>query len=85
MVHFGIIPFLHHTYDTQHNLKNIPEFLRCKNADDFKTKVNFLESNKQAMEKLQQDLYKIYPTEGYYDGHIFINKIYERFQNTNNF
>ena len=75
MVHFGIIPFLHHTYDTQRNLKNIPEFLRCKNEIDFKQKIQYLEKNKEFRENLQLELYNLYPEKGYYDGRKFINKL----------
>lgn len=83
MCHFGIIPFLHHTYDTQKHL-NVPEILRCKDAADFKRKVEFLESKPEHREKLQRDLWNLYPEKGYYDGTIFINKVYETFKELEN-
>lgn len=76
MIHYGIIPFLHEYYDEQKNL-DVPEFLRCKNAEDFKTKVQYLEDNPQIREQLQMKLWELYPEKGYYDGSIFIEKIYE--------
>lgn len=72
MINFGIIPFLHPTYDTK-NLLGLPEFLYVKNVNDFKEKIEYLESHPEDYKKLRQDLQNMLKEE-YYNG-SFMNKI----------
>ena len=55
MIKKGIIPFVHPEYDSQKNI-GFPEFLRVKNSDDLKEKVQFLEDNPKAYKKLKTQL-----------------------------
>lgn len=72
MIHYGIIPFLHPTYDEQNNLK-CPEFLRVKDSTDLYKKIKFLEDNPNAYETLKTNLEKMLKDE-YYDG-SYINNL----------
>jgi hypothetical protein len=66
MIHYGIIPFLHPTYDEQNNLK-CPEFLRVKDSADLFKKIEFLENNQNAYDILRKNLDEMLLKE-YYDG-----------------
>lgn len=66
MAHYGIIPFLHPTYDEQDNLK-CPEFLRVKDSADLFKKIQFLEDNPDAYETLKGNIESMLKDE-YYDG-----------------
>ena len=50
MSHYGIIPFLHPTYDEQHNIK-CPDFLRIKDSKDLFDKISYLENDDVAYAK----------------------------------
>ena len=52
MAHYGIIPFLHPTYDEQNHL-NVPPFLRVKDSKDLFKKIQFLEANPDAYAALR--------------------------------
>lgn len=71
MAHYGIIPFLHPTYDDQNNLK-CPEFLRVKDAKDLFKKIEFLENNPEAYDILRKNLDGMLKDE-YYDGSYLNN------------
>ena len=70
MAHYGIIPFLHPTYDEQDNLK-CPEILRVKDSADLFQKIEYLESNEDAYNNLRNELDKLLKDE-YYNG-TFLN------------
>jgi hypothetical protein len=70
MAHYGIIPFLHPTYDEQNNLK-CPEILRVKDSADLFQKIEYLESDENAYNNLRTELDKLLKDE-YYDG-TFLN------------
>lgn len=55
MAHYGIIPFLHPTYDEQNHL-NAPAFLRVKDSKDLFNKITYLESNPDAYAQLRADI-----------------------------
>ena len=55
MIHYGIIPFMHPTYDTQNNLK-CPDFIRVKSAKDLMEKIDYLEKNPDAYNDLRKQL-----------------------------
>lgn len=79
MVYFGIIPFMHPTYDTQKLIK-CPEFVRCSSPRDFYERVQFLEDNPEERIGLLKELYDMYGPE-YFDGTKVINSIYEQIAN----
>lgn len=66
MAHYGIIPFLHPTYDEQNNLK-CPEILRVKDSKDLFKKIEFLENNPGAYDILRKNINKMLRP-NYYDG-----------------
>lgn len=55
MAHYGIIPFLHPSYDEQRHMK-APEFLTVKNSKDLFDKIKFLEENPEAYEILRKNI-----------------------------
>jgi hypothetical protein len=55
MAHYGIIPFLHPTYDEQNHL-HAPEFLKVTDSKDLFKKIAFLEKNPKAYDTLRQTL-----------------------------
>lgn len=71
MAHYGIIPFLHPTYDEQNNLK-CPEILRVKDSKDLFKKIEFLEKNPEAYAILRKNIEKMLKDE-YYDGSYLNN------------
>jgi hypothetical protein len=73
MAQFGILPFMHPTYDTQNHIE-CPEFLRIKSAEDFKARVEYLEANPDKYKKLLDALYSMLKDE-YYDGRYINNVI----------
>ena len=75
MAHYGIIPFLHPTYDEQDNLK-VPEFIRVKDSQDLFNKIKFLEEKPKAYQELRDLLDNLLKDE-YYDGSYLNNKIME--------
>lgn len=66
MAHYGIIPFLHPTYDEQKHL-NVPAFLRVTDSKDLFDKIEFLEENPDAYNQLKDAIDKALKDE-YYDG-----------------
>jgi hypothetical protein len=72
MAHYGIIPFLHPTYDEQNNLK-CPEFLRVTDSHDLYKKIEFLEKTPEAYNILLENLNAMLKDE-YYDG-TYLNDI----------
>jgi hypothetical protein len=75
MATFGILPFMHPTYDTQKHIK-CSEFLRVKSAEDFKNKIEYLEANPDKYKLLLNELYLMLKDE-YYDGRYINNVIME--------
>lgn len=72
MAHYGIIPFLHPTYDEQNNLK-CPEFLRVTDSRDLYKKIEFLEKNPEAYDILRSNIESMLKNE-YYDG-TYLNNL----------
>ena len=66
MAHYGIIPFLHPTYDEQKHL-NIPDFLRVKDSKDLFEKIKFLEETPKAYDELREVLDDVL-RDSFYDG-----------------
>ena len=73
MAHYGIIPFLHPTYDEQDNLK-VPDFIRVKDSQDLYNKIKFLEEKPKAYNELRELLNDLLKDE-YYDGTFLNNTI----------
>jgi hypothetical protein len=69
MAHYGIIPFLHPTYDQQNNLK-CPEFLRISSSQDLYKKIEFLEKNPDAYDTLVNNIKNMIKPEYYSGDHI---------------
>lgn len=75
MVHHGIIPFLHPTYDEQNNLR-APEFLRVSDSKELFKRIQFLEDNPKAYDTLMGTLKGMLKDE-YYDG-SYLNDLISR-------
>jgi len=73
MIHYGIIPFFHPTYDTQKNIK-CPDFIRVKDPQDLVDKIKFLDSHKDDYFALLAELYNMLE-EKYYDGNFISESI----------
>ena len=73
MAHYGIIPFLHPTYDEQNNLK-CPDILRIKDSQDLFDKIELLENNKEFYNNLREELNNMLKNE-YYDGTYLNDRI----------
>ena len=74
MVHAGVIPFLHPTYDEQNHLP-IPNFLRPKTPTEFKERMTRLLNNEDEYESVITGLRKLICKPEYYDGTFLNNKI----------
>lgn len=71
MAHYGIIPFMHPTYDEQNNLK-CPEFLRVKSAKDLHKRIEYLEQNPDKYDIIKKQLDDMLKEE-YYNGDYLDN------------
>jgi hypothetical protein len=78
MLHYGIIPFMSPTYDTQKNLK-VPEFLRCKTPEEMWKKIDALEANPTKYKELLNIMSGLLKEE-YYNGEFFTNMFTEVFK-----
>lgn len=74
MVHAGVIPFLHPSYDEQGHLP-IPDFLRPKTPAEFKERMDRLLNNEDEYESVIKGLRKLICKPEYYDGTFLNNKI----------
>jgi len=79
MLHYGIIPFLHPSYDTDFNVFPEGHFIRCKSPEDLKKKVQFLNDNPEHYKKLFYNLQEKYLKDSYYTGEHVDNKIWEAY------
>jgi hypothetical protein len=79
MLHYGIIPFLHPSYDTQYNVFPEGHFIRCKSPEDLKKKIQFLNENPDQYKKLFYSLQEKYLKDSYYTGEHVDNKIWEAY------
>mgnify|MGYP006952861691 FL=1 len=79
MLHYGIIPFLHPSYDTEFNVFPDGHFIRCKSPEDLKKKVDFLNANPEHYKKLFYNLQEKYLKDSYYTGEHVDNKIWEAY------
>jgi hypothetical protein len=69
MAHYGIIPFLHPTYDEQNHL-NVPPFLRVKDSKELFKKIQFLEANPDAYAQLRATIDGMLKPEYYSGEHL---------------
>ena len=74
MIHAGVIPFLHPTYDEQNHLP-IPGFLRPKTPKEFKERMDRLLNDEEAYLTVLKGLRKAVCKPEYYDGTFLNNKI----------
>ncbi len=84
MLHYGIIPFLHPSYDTDFNVFPDGHFIRCKSPEDLKKKVQFLNDNPDHYKKLFYNLQEKYLKDSYYTGEHVDNKIWEAYERVTN-
>lgn len=82
MAYYGIIPFMHYTYDTQKNIK-CPDFLRVSTAAEFRKKVLFLEAHPEAREKLLSEMWELYGDDVYSGKALIEDEIYKYINNRN--
>lgn len=75
MIHNGVIPFFHPTYDSQRNL-NVPEFIRLNKISDLQKRIDYLENNPDDYIALLKELQKILKP-NYYDGSFVSTMIME--------
>jgi len=80
MLHYGIIPFLHPSYDTDFNVFPEGHFIRCKSPEDLKKKIEFLNANPEHYKKLFYNLQEKYLKDSYYTGEHVDNKIWEAYE-----
>lgn len=71
MIHAGVIPFFHPSYDTQDNLQ-VPEFIRPNSPDELNERIKYLDENEEFRLSLINELQDRYCKPGYYNG-TFIN------------
>ena len=81
MVHAGVIPFLHPTYDSQMHLP-IPAFLRPKTPTEFYERMQELIQNQEKYEALLKELREAVLKPEYYDGTFINNKIMKSFDSS---
>ena len=74
MVHAGVIPFLHPTYDEQHHL-NIPGFLRPKTPQELSERIKMLSENVAKYKTVLDGIRAAVLKPEYYDGTFINNKI----------
>jgi hypothetical protein len=79
MIHAGVIPFLHPTYDSQYNL-DLPDILRPKSIEELFNSIEHLNNNDDVYLQLIKDLQDKFCTKDLYDGSklssIIINKLF---------
>jgi hypothetical protein len=81
MIHAGVIPFLHPTYDTQGHLP-IPEFLRPKTPAEFHERMQRLINNREEYETVLKGLRKAVLKPEYYDGTFINDRIMRAFDSS---
>jgi hypothetical protein len=74
MIHAGVVPFLHPTYDEQKHLP-IPDFLRPKTPAEFKERMDRLLNNEEEYLSVVKGLRKLVCKPELYDGTFLNNKI----------
>ena len=74
MIHAGVVPFLHPSYDEQKHLP-IPEFLRPKTPAEFKERMERLLNNEEEYLQVVKGLRKLICKPELYDGTFLNNKI----------
>lgn len=81
MIHAGVVPFLHPTYDEQRHLP-IPEFLRPKTPKEFHDRMTQLLNDQKHYESVLLDLRSNVLKPEYYDGTFINNKIMSAFDSS---
>ncbi len=74
MIHAGVIPFLHPTYDEQKHT-GIPDFLRVNTPQELAERIQILKDDPAKYEDLLKTLQKTILKPEYYDGTFLNNKI----------
>ncbi len=71
MAHYGIIPFLHPTYDEQKHL-GAPDILYVKNSKELFERIKYLEENPEAYKELRAKIDSMLK-DSHYDGQLLNN------------
>lgn len=79
MLHYGVIPFLHPTYDTEYNVFPKNHFVRVNTPVELKKKIEFLENNPDHYKTLFYSLHQKYLKDSYYTGEHVNEKIWEAY------
>lgn len=74
MVLNGVVPLLHYSYDTQKHLK-IPEYLRCIDKDDFKKKLNEINTNEELRLSLLKECYDNLLHDDFFNGRYITKEL----------
>jgi hypothetical protein len=74
MIHAGVVPFLHPTYDEQRHVK-IPEMLRVKTPRELKDRVELLARRDPERRALVEIMRKDVLLDSYYDGTFISDKV----------
>jgi len=82
MIHAGVVPFLHPTYDEQNHLE-FPDFFKPKTPEELVQRVEMLSDDTLYLEKINW-LRNKYCVPGYYDGsivnNIVMSEIYDNYK-----
>lgn len=74
MIHSGVIPFFHPSYDTQRHLA-IPDFFRPKTPKEFQERIKLIQEDDEFYKTTIAKLRKLALKESYYDGSFINEKI----------
>lgn len=74
MVLNGVVPLLHYSYDTQKHLK-IPEYLRCADKNDFKKKLNEINTNEELRLSLLKECYDNLLHDDFFNGRYITKEL----------
>lgn len=77
MCYFGIIPFMHPSYDTQKNI-NCPEFLRPQTVEEFKERIEILLNDPSKVLELRSSLWDLYGDDIYSGSSLIEDYIYKQ-------
>ena len=73
MAHYGIIPFMYPTYDSDKNIK-CPDFIRVSSPEELQEKITYLEAHPEEYLELLKQLHDLLE-EKYYNGDFINNTI----------
>ena len=75
MIHAGVIPFFHPTYDEQCHT-GVPDFFRPKTPEEFRQRIDMLNADENLYKESISKLRNIVLKQSYYDGSFINEKIF---------